>query len=127
MELPAATGVDVPTAPPAPPPAASLAAPPDAASVTLAQHGDHVCVVLVGEIDVEVKDVLFDVLQEAARDGAPVKVDCSGIVFIDSTGISGLAWLANLASEPPCLVAVPPVMYELLQLTGMEHVFRFAT
>ena len=121
MELPRATGVDL---------SASdhpVAVHDDAGSVTVEPHDDHVRVVLVGEIDVEVKDHLFDALQEAARHGAPVEVDCSGVTFIDSTGISGLAWLANLASEPPRLVAVPPVMYELLQLTGMDHVFRFAT
>ncbi|WP_225755412.1 STAS domain-containing protein [Actinotalea sp. Marseille-Q4924] len=121
MELPAATGVDLPPADPAP------TVPEDAGSVTVDRLDDHVLVVLVGEIDVEMKDELFDALQEAARHGVPVTVDCSAVLFIDSTGISGLAWLANLAAEPPCLVAVPQVMYELLQLTGMEHVFRFAT
>lgn len=99
----------------------------DAGSVAVERHGDVVRVVLVGEIDVEMKDALFDGLQEAARHGLPVEVHCADVTFIDSTGISGLAWLAQLAAEPPCLVAVPPVMYELLQLTGMHHVFRFAT
>lgn len=121
MELPPATGL-------APQGADDVAVvTDDAGSVRVELHEDHVRVVMTGEIDVELKDALFDALQEAARHGPPVRVDCAGVTFIDSTGLSGLAWLAQLTSEAPCLVAVPPVMYELLQLTGMEHVFRFAT
>jgi anti-anti-sigma factor len=121
MELPPATDVGLPSADHAADPGEH------AGSVAVDRDGDGVRVDLVGEIDVEMKDELFDALEEAARHGAPVEVHCAGVTFIDSTGISGLAWLAQLASEPPCLVAVPPVMYELLQLTGMYHVFRFAT
>lgn len=145
MELQPATGVDPPAVdldptpggaavgpPPLPPaqpvPVASVPSVDEfAGSVTVTRQDDHVVVLLVGEIDVEMKDELFDALQEAARHGVAVRVDCGAVTFIDSTGISGLAWLANLAAEVPCLVAVPPVMYELLQLTGMDHVFRFAT
>lgn len=121
MELPPATDVGLPPVDHA----ADLGE--DAGSIAVERRGEVVHVVLEGEIDVEMKDELFDGLQEAARHGVPVEVDCGGVTFIDSTGISGLAWLAQLTSEPPCLVAVPPVMYELLQLTGMHHVFRFAT
>ncbi|MBC7290269.1 MAG: STAS domain-containing protein [Actinotalea sp.] len=119
MELPPATGVDLSRA--------DDAADQATGSARVERRQDLVRVVLAGEIDIEMKDELFDALQEAARDGQPVEVDCGAVTFIDSTGISGLAWLANLTSEPPCLVGVPPVMYELLQLTGMDHVFRFAT
>lgn len=131
MELPPTAAVGLTATHPAADPAGAEPPAPDphedTGSIRLEEHDGGVRVVLEGEIDVEMKDGLFDGLEEAARHGRPVEVDCAGVSFIDSTGISGLAWLAQLTAEPPCLVAVPPVMYELLQLTGMHTVFRFAT
>lgn len=131
MELPPTAAVGLTDAHPAADPAGAEPPAPDPhediGSIRLEERDGGVRVVLEGEIDVEMKDGLFDGLEEAARHGRPVEVDCAGVSFIDSTGISGLAWLAQLTAEPPCLVAVPPVMYELLQLTGMHTVFRFAT
>ena len=78
-----------------------------------------------GEIDATIKDELSDALELAARRGLPVEVDCAQVQFMDSTGLSCLAWLANLTPEPPRLLDVPPTMRELLRLTGMDSAFAF--
>lgn len=88
-------------------------------------HGTRV--VLRGEVDASVRDEVSDAFEDAARRGVPVEVDCADVEFIDSAGLSSLAWLANLTADPPLLLDVPPTMLELLRLTGMDTAFGFGT
>lgn len=95
------------------------------ADIALTRQDGHVRLVLAGDIDATVKGQLSDALDAAAHPALPVEVDCSGVTFIDSTGLSALFWLANVTPEPPRLVRVPRTMRDLLTLTGMEDAFTF--
>lgn len=80
---------------------------------------------LTGDIDGTIQEELSEALERAARRNLPVEVDCSAVRFMDSTGLSTLAWLANFSAEPPLLLGVPESMGELLRLTGMDGAFAF--
>ncbi|MBO1751400.1 STAS domain-containing protein [Actinotalea sp. BY-33] len=120
MELHPIDAGATPAAPPlmpAPPPSTPHG------SVRLEVQDERVHVVLRGEIDTTVKEPLSDALDGAAHLALPVEVDCTGVAFIDSSGLSALLWLANVAAEPPRLLHVPPSMHDLLTLTGTAQAF----
>lgn len=95
--------------------------------ITVVPTADVTRVVIAGEVDTSVRDELSDAFEDAARRGLPVEVDCARVRFIDSAGLSCLAWLANLTADPPRLLDVPATMHELLRLTGMDGAFAFGT
>ncbi|MCL3860796.1 STAS domain-containing protein [Actinotalea sp. K2] len=121
--LPSDAGMSAPV--PAPPPPAEDDTPPPGGAITLTPADRSTTVHLTGEIDAAVVADESGALEAAARRGLPVDVDCSGVRFIDSSGLGALLWLANVAPEPPRLLAVPRSMRELLALTGMESAFTF--
>ncbi|WP_250445116.1 STAS domain-containing protein [Actinotalea sp. C106] len=102
---------------------AAAPAPSAHGTVSLDVQGERVHVVLRGEIDTTVKDALSEALDGAAHLALPVEVDCSAVTFIDSSGLSVLLWLANVAAEPPQLLHVPPSLHDLLTLTGTAPAF----
>jgi anti-sigma B factor antagonist len=82
--------------------------------------------ILRGEIDLAVAPQLrFELRAAIARDGADMLIDCTGLTFIDSTGI-GLLLEANEALEATgrhmLIVNVakgPRRAFEVLGLTGL--------
>ncbi|KGM13418.1 sulfate transporter [Cellulomonas bogoriensis 69B4 = DSM 16987] len=79
--------------------------------------------VLAGEIDLAVHDDLTSALEDAARSGRTVDVECSQVTFMDSSGLSALMWLSNVAAEPPVLRGAPQHLRDLLALTGSADAF----
>ncbi|MER5884890.1 STAS domain-containing protein [Streptomyces sp. NPDC001941] len=88
------------------------------------------CVLAVhGELDldsaVRLRDTAFGALEAAGADPALVVVDCTGLAFCDSSGISCLiAVYQRLGSRTGALrlAAVPASVARVFDLTGLDQV-----
>lgn len=81
--------------------------------------------VLSGEIDYTVTDLLGDdVLAEYETTGGVV-VDMTRVVFLDSLGLSLLLRLRNQSGGAVTLVGVAPEVRRLFDLTGLTSAFTF--
>jgi anti-sigma B factor antagonist len=92
---------------------------------TTALPGGHVAVALSGEIDIitapEVRDALAGATSEAVTG---IVVDLSEVTFLDAAGLGALAGGAYRARHLPGglrLVAVPPRVLRLLNITGLDR------
>ena len=88
---------------------------------------DGVCVVEVsGEIDLAVTDELLEVARAGLREAGALRLDLSGVSFIDSTGLGTLVLIRNeaaAADKALTLANVPVSVARLLQLTGLSGAF----
>ena len=96
--------------------------------VSSRSQGDHVVLVLAGEIDLYTAPRLQSELSAALADGAPAQivVDMSGVEFCDSTGMNVLLAAHRLATERGgdlTLAAPRPSVRKILEVTGLESVF----
>jgi anti-anti-sigma factor len=85
--------------------------------------------VLRGELDLVGGPELTARLEELeARDGSPVRLDLSGLTFMDSTGL-GILYLASKRSRDggARLEIVPPMgePWRALEVTGLHRVLPF--
>jgi anti-sigma B factor antagonist len=85
-------------------------------------------VTLVGEVDLSVAEVVSEELQRVVRGGTGgVVIDCSGVSFMDSTGIHLLLNLLRRLTRQkrPLAIACPegPVRY-VLQLARLDGTFN---
>ena len=79
-----------------------------------------------GELDAYTAGVLEELLTDRASSG-DVRVDLSGVTFIDSTGIRAIVRADNeLRSDDRTLVIVDPspAVMRLLELTSLDERFR---
>ena len=96
--------------------------------VSSRSQGDHVVLVLAGEIDLYTAPRLQSELSAALADGAPAQivVDMSGVEFCDSTGMNVLLAAHRLATERGgdlTLAAPRPSVRKILEVTGLQSVF----
>ncbi|GAA2036557.1 hypothetical protein GCM10009839_41920 [Catenulispora yoronensis] len=94
---------------------------------TVTDQGDHVLLVLAGDLDFAAHGTLATQISTLLAVGRGVVVDCSGVTFLDSMGLRALiegvrtAAVAGLGFE----LAEPsqPVL-RVLELSGTEELFR---
>jgi len=88
-------------------------------------------VVVAGEVDMLTAPQLHEALMAALQDGAPhvIDVDLSGVSFMDSTGITELVRLRNLAHPSGYVVRVvqpQPAVRHVFEMTGLVEAFHLA-
>jgi anti-sigma B factor antagonist len=85
----------------------------------------HEPVRLEGEIDAaNAAAVERRLLAYAERADGEVVIDCSGLEFLDSTGLRALVYVAQRAEHRTVLVGLKPAYRRLLELTGLASVFE---
>lgn len=80
----------------------------------------------VGDVDLATQDMLQDCVAPYLTADATVAIDCSGINFIDSTGLRALVLLQQIAEEAGAnlvLASIPPVLDRVLELSGTAELF----
>jgi anti-sigma B factor antagonist len=97
--------------------------------VTSRPQGEYVIMSVQGEIDLYTVPRLQRALASALEAGDPVRlvVDMSGVDFCDSTGVNVLLAAQHQARETGGdleLAAPRPAVRKILQVTGLEAVFR---
>jgi len=84
--------------------------------------------VLRGELDLTGGPEVAARLQELERAGRPVRLDLSGLTFMDSTGV-GLLYMASKRSRdggPPLEIVRPTgEPWRVLEITGLHRVLPF--
>lgn len=90
-----------------------------AGSVHVLATAEAVEVTLTGEVDAELGDDLDAAARTVHAHGLPVRVDATGVTFMDSTGVRLIA--RCYASVPVTVTASPTVRF-LLQILAMDDV-----
>jgi anti-sigma B factor antagonist len=92
--------------------------------VDVSLANDISVIVLVGEVDMALTETL-----EAARDqvidrDVPVRIDASGLTFIDSSGLAFLTRLnqASPGDQRPKLAGASPLILETIKIVGLAEV-----
>lgn len=99
--------------------------------IDLASLGDgHLRVQVRGELDLSTSPELGEALGRAIEDGNSVKLDLSGVTFIDSTGLNTLiralsACEAN-GSALTLSPGLPPHVARVFEITGLDAVLPIA-
>jgi anti-sigma B factor antagonist len=95
--------------------------------VSSRSQGDHVVIVLAGEIDLYTAPRLQAELGAALAAGpATIVADLSAVEFCDSTGMNVLLAAHRLAAERGgelVLAAPRPALRKILEVTGLQSVF----
>jgi len=102
-----------------------------AATVTVFQvgsstHSGELVVSVVGELDLASTDEFLAEVNDAVGDEQNLKLDLSGVTFMDSTGLGALIKVRNrLVDRGGALsfVAVSAAVERVLTLTGMAETF----
>lgn len=91
------------------------------------EAGDTVVVAVAGDIDLSTAGRLAGTATPQLTPGARVVLDCSGITFMDSSGLSTLLRLRLHAGDTGAalaLAAVPPHMARVLDLSETMSMFE---
>ena len=94
------------------------------------REGDTTVVHACGEIDVVTAPQFRACLVAAAREGSAVKIDCTEVTFMDSTGVGTLleahggAWVDGVRIV---VSAVSPQVDKVLRLAGLAEMFGLST
>jgi anti-sigma B factor antagonist len=87
--------------------------------------GDQTVVQLGGEVDLALAEGLEFVGDQAIGRGSPVRVDVSGLTFLDSTALSLVARLAaseHAGGRTLCVVGVSRLVAEMFDLAGLTPI-----
>ena len=93
---------------------------------TVADHGDHMRLALVGDVDFAAHAVLGEQLTALVGAGRAIVVDCAGVTFLDSMGLRALfdglqaAAAHGLGFE---LANVSQPVLRVMELSGTTGVF----
>jgi anti-sigma B factor antagonist len=82
---------------------------------------------LKGDVDIAVAERLHERLSQLLEAGySQLVIDCEGITYVDSTGLSELVWAVNRMPEngKVKLVGCSARLVKLLQVTGLNTVFE---
>jgi anti-sigma B factor antagonist len=95
-------------------------------------RGDTLCVSLIGELDLAAAPQLDDLALAAllTDQGARVTIDLRHLTFLDASGLRALVSLkARLATVGAYveLLAGPPKIQRLFEITGLAEYFSFST
>ncbi|MER0445735.1 STAS domain-containing protein [Streptomyces sp. Edi4] len=97
------------------------------ARVALTATGPDICRVSVaGDLDVVTAPEIRDALREAVATHQRVDLDCSGLTFVDCSGLGALlaaARTAKAAGSELRLCAVPRALARLLRLSHTDSAF----
>ncbi|MER5948473.1 STAS domain-containing protein [Streptomyces sp. NPDC001904] len=102
-------------------------------SVEARQVGHSVVLALRGDLDYDSAAQLHEAREKVlmpGRGGGPVVIDCAGLLFCDSSGVSAFIRLhRQLASQERALrlASVPSKVSRLFELTGLDQVFSVHT
>jgi anti-sigma B factor antagonist len=92
---------------------------PGAVQVLVEDDATHV--VLSGEIDSDLGGELQQAAGDAAVAGRPVRVDTTGVTFMDSAGLAFLARLCGISPDRVRVLVSSPTVRFLLEMTGMAE------
>jgi anti-sigma B factor antagonist len=95
-------------------------------SVEVAETNGRLVVTVAGEVDLAASDVLRDELERHIADAETVVVDCTGITFIDSTGLRAFIDAARRAETAGArfrLAGVPATVTRIFDLAGITDLF----
>lgn len=81
--------------------------------------GDHVRVVLAGDVDAALAPELLEAAAEVVAADLPVQVDTRNVTFMDSSGVAFLARLAGGSKTPPVVLDPPDHVQFLLEITAI--------
>ena len=87
---------------------------------------DQVVVAVAGEVDLAAADRLREELDRQIVPGRTIAVDCTGITFIDSTGLRTLIEALHKSGDVGArfrLAAVPDQVTRVLDLAGITGLF----
>lgn len=93
---------------------------------TVADHGDHLRLALVGDVDFAAHPALVAHIGSLVQAGRPVVVDCAGVTFLDSMGLRALVegLYAAQAEGVRFELAEPSVpVLRVLELSGTTELF----
>jgi anti-anti-sigma factor len=94
----------------------------------MSRHGDGRTIIVAGELDIDTRDQLEAGFAKLALADEDVRMDLSGVTFIDSTGLGALVGLTRRMSGVSQIILVDPseAVTRLLALTGVDEmgVFR---
>jgi anti-sigma B factor antagonist len=79
--------------------------------------------ILIGEVDIAVRDELLQACDLAAGRGLPIVVELGGVTFLDGSGISALMAVTQAAVDRGVTIGFidrPPVVARILDLTDTE-------
>jgi anti-sigma B factor antagonist len=91
--------------------------------IDVASDGSSILVRLTGEVDLSLSDELSSAYEACLGSAQPVRVDMTGLSFIDSTGIGFVARLAaseQAAGRRLTIVGASRRTSETLSLTGLD-------
>jgi anti-anti-sigma factor len=95
-------------------------------SIRTIDTGPRSLITAAGEIDLAVADRLWAELDPQITAGRAVVLDCSGVGFLDSTGLRTLMKAAHKAVEVGAtfgLAEPTPAVLRVLDLSGVAEVF----
>ena len=101
------------------------------AHVTVSRRPDRADAAVTGELDMSNADDVYHQLLAAADALPQLRVELSGLTFVDSTGLSSLDRLARTLRAGGCALTYVAdeggALARLLHLTGMDQVLPMAT
>jgi anti-anti-sigma factor len=92
-------------------------------AISVLQDDDQWRVVITGELDMSTSPVLRERLADAS--GGAVVFDCSGLTFVDSSGITELLMLAKRV-DSVLLEKPPPTLRHAIEVLGLAEVLPMA-
>ncbi|MBS2532826.1 STAS domain-containing protein [Catenulispora sp. NF23] len=94
---------------------------------TVTEHGDHVRLAVVGDVDFAAYPVLAARIQTLIEeDRRAVVVDCAGVTFLDSMGLRALVEGLRAADDRGqgfALAAPSPPVLRVMELSGTTELF----
>ena len=98
--------------------------------VATTRDGGVTTVVLGGELDLECVPVVRTELRDVFMQGGDeLRIDLSGVGFIDSTGLGSLVWAwkqARMFRMRFLVVSPSPEVARMLTLSGLDRIFTVA-
>jgi len=81
---------------------------------------------IIGEIDLQVRDRLADMLRDLLTSERSVEVDLGGVTFLDSSGIGALVHAYHRAAADGRgfrVIGARGTVLRVLKLTGVDQIF----
>lgn len=91
--------------------------------VVTSRDGDEHVIEVRGDLDLESTPQLLEVLKATPTD-APVRLDLSGVTFIDSAGLKALLSAQQRFGDGLTLPATPDHIVNLLTLVGIKKLLH---
>lgn len=92
------------------------------AGVAISFEAGTALITLTGEVDLAIGEALWFAAEEAIVRTLPVRVDLSGVTFLDSAGVGFLARLVRAGSEAgwrPTVIGPRRAVLETLTISGI--------